>query len=387
MRPDRDHAAPSPGANGLSEPPAAYAGPPPAGDRVRTVALAVLTAAALALCVALAVPLLPALTWGTALAVLVWPLHARVARRLGRPSLAALVSTAVVVALIVVPLTVVASRVAREAAGLAERFGDAAGGPREWLTRTPGLGWAARWADRAGIDLDAEGRKAAESAAQAAAGFAVDSVKGVAQALIAVVVLFFLLRDRREFAWGVRGLLPLSEAEADRVAHRAADAVHANLYANVVTSLIDAVGAGVVLWAVGVPAPVLWAMVTFVVTLLPLVGSSGVWVPAAVLLALAGRWLPAAVVVGWGVATWALVDHLLYVRLVGGRMRLHPLLLLVAILGGLALFGASGLVLGPAVLAVTDALVDAWRRQRVGTQSGATGEADVSSSAAPVGLV
>jgi predicted PurR-regulated permease PerM len=178
-----------------------------------------------------------------------------------------------------------------------------------------------------------------------------------------VVVLFFLLRDRAVLARGMRRVLPLSDAEVARVTGRAADSVQANLYANVITSLLDAVGAGVVFWAVGLPAPVLWGAVTFVVTLLPLVGSAGVWVPAATYLALTGRWMPAAVIAMWGVATWALVDHILYVRLVGGRLRMHPLLLLIAILGGLALFGASGLVLGPGIVAVTEAFLDIWESQ------------------------
>ncbi len=79
----------------------------------------------------------------------------------------------------------------------------------------------------------------------------------------------------------------------------------------------------------------------------------------------------AAVVLGWGVATWAIVDHLLYVQLLGGRMRMHPLPLLVAILGGLATFGVSGLVLGPVILAVTEAFLDVWRRRRAGPSQAA----------------
>ncbi len=255
-------------------------------------ALAALTGALAGLCLLLSVPLLPALTWGTALAVIAWPMHARVARLLGRPTLAALVSTAAVTALILVPVLLVASYVAREAATAAQSFraGGSASVLRERLARAPALGWAARWAESVGVDLDEAGRQVAEAASEYRAGLGGGSVRAAGQCLVAVVVLFFLLRDRAAFAGGLRGLLPMSEVEAGRVARRAAGAVHANLYPNVLTSAIDAAGAGLVFWAVGVPAPVLWAAVAFVVTLLPLVGSAGFWVPATAALALADEW-------------------------------------------------------------------------------------------------
>src|SRR4051794_39886046 len=113
-------------------------GRPPAGEPppresaglARVAALAALTAALAALCVALAVPVLPALTWGAALAVIAWPLHARLARWIGRPTLAALVSTAAVVALILVPVLFVALQVSHESAAAAEHLRDAEGGLR-----------------------------------------------------------------------------------------------------------------------------------------------------------------------------------------------------------------------------------------------------------------
>ena len=66
---------------------------------------------------------------------------------------------------------------------------------------------------------------------------------------------------------------------------------------------------------------------------------------------------------GVGVGLWVLVDNILYIRLAGERMRLHPVPLLVAYLGGLAFFGASGIVLGPGILAVTVAVLDVWHHR------------------------
>jgi len=66
---------------------------------------------------------------------------------------------------------------------------------------------------------------------------------------------------------------------------------------------------------------------------------------------------------GWGVTFFVFVDNMLFSRLAGDRMRMHPVLTLVAFLGGIALFGMSGMVLGPATFAVTLATIEVWRRR------------------------
>ena len=98
----------------------------------------------------------------------------------------------------------------------------------------------------------------------------------------------------------------------------------------------------------------------------PVLGTFVVWVPAALFLALEGHWGKALILTAWGGIIVASIDNLLYPTLVGQRMRLHTLPVFIAILGGLALFGAVGLVLGPVTLAVTVALIDIWRRRTAG---------------------
>jgi predicted PurR-regulated permease PerM len=99
----------------------------------------------------------------------------------------------------------------------------------------------------------------------------------------------------------------------------------------------------------------------FILSILPIVGTGFVWIPAAIYLALTGRWLAAAALVAWGVLSFLITDNVIYVRLAGERMRLHDVPALIAFLGGLALFGMSGMILGPAILAVTVALLEVWK--------------------------
>jgi len=187
------------------------------------------------------------------------------------------------------------------------------------------------------------------------------SVAAIAQFLVTVFILYYLFLDRSRFVQVLRELSPLSEAQSNRVIKCAADSVHAGVYATFVTSLIDSVGSGLIFWYVGLPAPLMWAVVMFVLAFLPVAGAGLVWLPAAIYLAVSGRLAGAALVLGWGVLTFIFVDNILYFRMVGNRLRMHPVPALVAFLGGIAVFGMSGMVLGPAIVAVTMAVRDVWQ--------------------------
>jgi len=333
-------------------------------DVIRLAALVALTAGLLVLCVCLSVPLLPAITWGVALAILAWPLHRRIRQHVARRWLAAALSTLAVVVLILVPGLFVTFQLVREATEAAQQFrGNEAPDIRSKAALIPGGKQVLGWFDRAGLDVQKEVGQIIRSSTRAATGFLQGSAAAALQFLVAVFILYHLFHDRAEFLSGLRDLLPLSEQESNFLMKHAADSVHANLYATVLTSVIDTVGFAVAFWMVGLPAPILWAVVVFVLSLLPVVGSGLVWVPAAAYLAMSGSWGGFAVVVTWGTFTSIAIDNLLYAKLVGGRMRMHEVPALVAFLGGLAVFGVSGVVLGPAAFAVTSAMMEVWKRR------------------------
>jgi predicted PurR-regulated permease PerM len=333
--------------------------------------LAVLTLALIYLCFKLAVPLLPALTWAFALAIIAWPLHARIARHVPGRMLPAVLSTTAVVALILVPGLFVSYELVREATSAAEQVKErsAEGVLRQSLENTPGLRTLVEWSDRVGVDVDQGVRQLVTRYTQDASDLIQGSVEAVLQAVIGLFVLYHLFRDRAALMHSVRMMLPLTRDETDQVFKRAADSVYANLYATVVTSIIDGVGGGLMFWATGLPSPVVWGVVIFILSVLPILGTGLVWVPAGVYLALIGRWPEAVALFAWGLAGWVVVDNYLYVKLAGPRMRLHEVPAMIAFLGGLVVFGASGMIIGPAILAVTVAVLEVWHHRMVVTPS------------------
>lgn len=345
-------------------------GPAATGERLRPYALAALTLLLIVLCAALAVPFLPAIAWGVALAVIAWPLGSWLrAHVVANRTWAAAVAAAVVVVLIGGPTVYVAQQVAREVSSSAEQARQDAiqGTLRERLLAVPVARDAVAWAERPDVNLEEEGKKAVRDYLGNGVWLARGSVAFLIQLGVAVYVLYYALRDGDRLGAAARRLLPMTPEEADRVFERAGGSVHANLYASLVTSFIDAVTGALLFWALGLPSPFLWGVVIFVLSLLPVAGIFVVWIPAAVYLALTDNWGGAAAMVAWGVLSSVLVDTMLYARLAGGRMRLHPVPALIAFIGGLALFGASGIVLGPAIVAVTMAVLEVWHARATGT--------------------
>ncbi|MGH7962771.1 MAG: AI-2E family transporter [Candidatus Binatia bacterium] len=338
-------------------------------SRERTLALVLIIVTALAfyLCYRLAYPLLPALGWALALAVVTYPLYEWIAFRVRHVNLAAGLTVVLVALTIVGPAVFVTQRLVREVATGVERLQTeaATGRWRVLIERNPRLAPVLRWAETQ-TDLRGGAKQAATAVTSRLPSFVTGSVWAAAGLLITLFFLFYFFRDRRAALQALRSLVPLSEAETTKVFARVADTIHATIYGTLVVALVQGTLGGLMFWALGLPSPLIWGAVMAVLAVVPVLGTFVVWVPAALFLALEGNWGKALILTTWGGVAIALVDNLLYPTLVGQRLRLHTLPVFVALIGGLALFGAVGLVLGPVILAVTVALVDVWRRRTAG---------------------
>jgi predicted PurR-regulated permease PerM len=333
-------------------------------QRVHALALLGATLLGLYLCYRLAEPFLPALTWGLALAVVAYPIHKFICRHVPSPTLAAGLSVAVVTVVIIVPVVLVIQQLIRQALeGVRIVQGSLEEGQwREAIESRPRLApWLTWVEDNVALD-DVTGRLSEYLGAWGPA-FASGIVTTLVQLLVTLLVLFYLFRDRRDLAADVRSFLPLSEQETQTMLRRIGDTIHATLFGSLAVAAVQGFMGGLIFWALALPAPIVWGAVMAVLATIPVAGTFVVWAPAAIYLAATGAWGKAAVLVGWGAVAIGLIDNLLYPVLVGKRLRFHPLPVFFSIVGGLALFGAAGLVLGPLTLSVTAALFELLRRR------------------------
>ncbi len=336
----------------------------PAREHVRLAVLALVSALAAYLCWRLLQPFVAPMTWALVLAVVAHPLHEAIARRVRWPSLAAAAAVVAVTVAIALPATFVVRQAGAEAIASAATLRDLVAGER-WKAladRFPRAAAVREWVERE-VDLEAAAEKAGTQVAAGVGGTLERLVDTALAATVMLFLLFFFLRDKARILHGVGRLLPLAPRESERVRARVRDTITALVFGSLVVAVVQGTLGGLVFWGLGLPSPLLWGVVMGVLAMLPLLGTALVWLPAAGFLALGGEWDKALLLVAFGVAVIGLVDNLLYPLLVRGRMRIHAVPAFVAVLGGLFAFGATGVVLGPLILAVALALLDIWQRR------------------------
>lgn len=349
--------------------------PPPWG-RPQFLAQLAITCLGIYLCYRIALPFLTAATWAVALAVVGLPLHRRLARGLGNRNWAAGLSTTAVVLAIGVPVFLVVLQLGSETIRITEKVEEQAA-DGQWKTQLTRVPYFGERLARLDLDsLEAEAREGIRQLGTRSVGMIGGAVEGLLQALVAVFILFFCFRDRHHLLAAVQRLLPLPAGVSDKIFDRACDAVYATVYGTLLTAAIQGTSGGLLFLWLGLPLPLLWGVVMFVLGVLPFVGAFLVWVPAAIYLAMQDRWGGVAALAAWGLFMAGPMCNYVYACAAGDRMKLHPVPALLAFIGGLAVFGVSGMVLGPCILAATVALLDAWRHRSPTTGAIASANGD-----------
>jgi predicted PurR-regulated permease PerM len=312
----------------------------------------------------MAAPFLPAIVWSVAGAVVTHPLVHWVGRWIRSPRWRASVAIGVVAVVILAPAIGLSYFAANEIAGSIQHLQDDNHLARwqQELEQHPRLAVAWQRVSRA-LDLRGALTRLVEQVRNAALTIVSGSAYSLLQAVLTLFILFYLYRDEAKVLHTVRQLAPLTDRETDRLLARLGDTIHATILGTLVIALVKGLLGGLIFWILGIPAAVLWGSVMGVLSIIPYLGSFVVWAPAALFLLLSGSWIKALVLTVWGMIVLGLIDNLLYPILVGNRLHQHTVVAFLAIVGGIAVFGAAGIVLGPVVVSLTVFLLEVWRRR------------------------
>ena len=329
---------------------------------VHTLAMFALTAILLYLCYRMAVPFLSPLSWALALTIVLLPFHRLLETLVRHHALAALLSVLAAAITLVAPVAVVSSNIVSQLASGAQTVQQRveSGEWRRAVEPYPQLMPAVIWVDR---QFDVEGSVAAASTklVEFAGNFVTSSLKQAVQLVLTFYLLFYFLRDRVAALKSISYLSPLSRAQMDHLYKRLGDSLHATIFGTFTVAIVQGSLGGLMFWWLGLPAPLLWGVVMGLMSLIPVLGTFVVWVPAALFLLATGEGGKAAILVAWGALVVSSIDNILYPMLVGNRIHLHPILVFLAVIGGLVIFGAAGLILGPLILTATSVLLEIWR--------------------------
>ncbi|MGN6376096.1 MAG: AI-2E family transporter [Sphingomonas sp.] len=307
-------------------------------------------------------PFRSAVVWAIAASVLFAPLFHLLERRLGgHRNLAAALSVVAMILAFILPAILAGAALVRETGTLIAEKGGAARLPTtiaqlhamlpDWLHGVMRL--------TGGDDLASfqhyvarllEGGIAslfggAIGLGQGAFGFAVSLG-------VMIYASFFFIRDGQAIVATVVRHLPLQVPIRDRLIAEVGGVLRATLRGSLIVAVVQGTVGGCVFWALGIPAPAVWAFAMAFMSLLPPFGAGAVWVPVAAFLLLTGSTWQGLTLIVCGLFVIGLVDNLLRPLLVGREARLPEYLVLLSTLGGLTLLGLDGIIIGPMIVAV-----------------------------------
>jgi len=296
--------------------------------------------------------------WAVTIGVIFLPVQHYLERKFhGRTSVAAVITVILIFFTVLVPAMLIASAVVKEATelyGSIQRGEIDPGAALRWLqAMTPQL---TEFAGRIGIDLEELPQKlstAAVKGSQFIGALALTAGQNVARFMVMfflmLYLLFFVLRDGDRLLEQIIRALPLGDNRERALFAKFAEMARATIKGTLAVGLVQGFLGGVMFWALGIDGAVFWGVVMVLLSVLPLIGASLVWIPAAIFLLVSGAYIKALIIVVVGVLVIGLVDNVLRPILVGRDTKMPDYLILLSTLGGLTMFGISGFVIGPII--------------------------------------
>ncbi|MBV4521037.1 AI-2E family transporter [Pseudomonas sp. SWRI74] len=169
---------------------------------------------------------------------------------------------------------------------------------------------------------------------------------------IMMYLLFFFLRDGAELARKVRMAVPLEENQKRRLQLKFNRVVRATVKGNLVVAITQGALGGLIFWFLDIPSALIWAVLMAFLSLLPAVGAGIIWAPVAAFFLFTGAIWQGVTLALFGVFVIGLVDNVLRPILVGKDTKMPDYMILISTLGGLAIFGLNGFVIGPLIAAL-----------------------------------
>jgi predicted PurR-regulated permease PerM len=306
-------------------------------------------------------PFLPALAWAVVFVVFCYPAYQRLERRQGH-TLAALVTTAGVVLVLIVPALLVMAAFVREGVGAARSVQEGmANGHFGWVNNL----WdriVQRFPDASPVDLATLLHQYAEKAAAYLAGQLGTLAKHTAVFLfhlcVAILATFYLFRDGDVVMARLRAVLPFEEEHRERMFREARELISASVTSSLAAAVAHGILGGIAFTICGIGSPIFWAVMMGFFSLVPVVGSATIWVPAAISLMIGGHAGKGILLVVICAVIVTIVDNVVRPWLISGRAEMGGLVIFISVLGGISAFGVLGVVLGPIVAATAASLLD-----------------------------
>jgi predicted PurR-regulated permease PerM len=325
-------------------------------------------------------PFYGAVLWAVVIAIL----FMRLCRRLtvafdGRRTLAALVTVLLVVLIVILPLALLGVSLLQEASSVYDRI---QAGDINFRTYFETIfaalpDWATAYLDRFGLTSfgDVLERfssgllRGSQIVTERAIAIGQNTFEFIVNLFLMLYLVFFLLRDGEILTRRIKAALPLHHEQQQTLLSKFTVVIRATVKGNIVVALVQGALGGLILWILGVHAPLLCGVLMAFMSLLPAIGAAVVWLPIAGYLLATGSVWQGIVLIAFSTLVIGVVDNVLRPVLVGGDTKMPDYFVLISTLGGIAIFGLNGFVIGPAIAALFIAGWDLFTASRVQAQT------------------
>jgi predicted PurR-regulated permease PerM len=308
-------------------------------------------------------PYAGAVFWGIVLAILFIPLYRRLLRATGqKANLAALLTLLSIVVMVIIPVALISASLVQQAVGVYDMIKSGHIDFGRYFSQIIGAlpKWMVSLLERFDLTslatlqqkLTSTASEASQVAAKYALNFASNTFDFLVSLTIMLYLLFFLLRDGHSLAGRIKTAVPLSRKYKQRLFNNFTTVIRATVKGNVLVAIAQGALGGLIFWILNVQAPLLWAVVMAFLSLLPAVGAAIVWAPVAVYFLVTGSVWQGVTLIAFGVFVIGLVDNVLRPILVGKDTKMPDYVVLLSTVGGMALFGLNGFVIGPVIAAL-----------------------------------
>jgi len=314
------------------------------------------------------VPFFVPIAWAGVFVILFHPLYKKLSARLHSPNLAGVLMCILIIVLIIGPVAYLFAALVNEAAAAVAKVNAMyKAGELDNLLQF-NIPWLeavkqklSQYYDLSKINLNQLVKDALDKTSgiifSQTSWLIANGTRAIFYFILMIFTMFYFFRDGEMLINRIKRLMPIAREQVDAAFSKLRDVIYATMYGGVVVALIQGLLGGILFTVMGIPSAIFWGAIMAFLAIIPLLGAFIVYVPAGIILMIGGAWVKGLLVIAIGTVVISQSDNVIRPLLIAGRTEMHPLMLFFSIMGGVAMFGLLGVVVGPIIAAIFTVLI------------------------------
>ncbi len=316
-------------------------------------------------------PFWKAAVWGITLAIVFYPLHLKIEKIVKKPSLSTFLTVIVILILIALPITVAIYIMVNETEKFINNIDAIKLAFQSVVAKFQDISQLkllAPWLDKIDDALFSLIKNTGILITKNASVIFSQTYNILANFIFSFIITFYLIKDKDKF---INYIAPIinDKVSFERIIKSVETSINATVLGGVATALIQGIVGAIGFLIVGLNAFFMWMFLIALLSFVPLVGTAAIWVPAAIYLLIKGSYISGIFMFVWGVFAIGMVDNYVRPIIIGSKINIHPMILFFGIIGAIIVFGPIGIIVGPVIISVADALVKVYVEHKMMNKS------------------